>query len=423
MPQAMIDRAEIVIGDWGIFGEPTQIVRMLDALPGISAMTRDGEVIQAFGSVTRNSRATTLDVAVSRGRSGNITYQTRPVFRGRLSHAFGQARVGSSSRLEHVRIGLNAALNLQQFLMAQPMPRRHPRNRAVQVREFVTAISEKYAQFGQEYCLTDETNLLVGPSVLYRYALSKQAEAHFSDYVAVVQNFLGNEFRDLAQDYGVRIVPFPYYSLRHVEFLWEFHHSHPVRLVEALERPMRTLGPKKRRHRALVRGEEVGTHQDSFSVQAELSSGCVLVAYAKTNKRVRFELRLDKYCIGKTLSSGRTTNRISELERMMANLRAWATDQFQQSLEGLERVRLPPSSRKTSIDLCTKVSDVLSDTVLACTVLETLRCRGSLASPQQSPMKHAAERLREAGILQRRRSRSPTYVPTDAWVSAVRELR
>jgi len=419
----MVDRAEIVIGDWALIGDARAVQRMINALPEITATTRDGEVVRAFGHVQQSRDGTVLDVQVSTGSRGNVTYTTRPVFKGNIRHAFGPDRVGQTIRGERVRVGLEGKLNLNHFLMAQNIPQFFGLRRTQTIAPFATAISEAYAQYGDEYCLTDETNVLIGSNALYRYVLHKPVEAHLIDYITVVQSFLGQELQSVGNSYGVRVVHAPYYSIRALEFVWEFSHDHPIRLVENLELPMRAIGPQSTRHRALVRGEAVRVLQDSFAIHSEMSSGCLMTLYAKTNKRVRFEVRMNDYAVGRALSEGRTSRGLSQLSNMFSELRSWATDRFREALVDLERIHAPSPSEKTPIDFCTEVATILNDKSVTLSILETMRNRGSLASPFTSPMKAAAETLLREHVLRRRRSRSLEFVPRDQWVAAVNGLR
>jgi hypothetical protein len=423
MPPALVDRARIVIGDWPIIGSADTVSKTIDSLRGIYAVTKHGEVVPLFGSVKHHRGATLVDVKVSDGPSGNVVYPVRPVFRGNLRHAFGPARLGAILRGEYVRLGLEADLNIPRFISAQDIPLRFGVRGSPRVTHCATAIAEHYAQHGDEYCLTSDTNVLLGDNSLYRYALSKSAESHLLDYVQMIQNFLGRELLDASRSYGDRVKHLPYYSVRSIEFVWEFSHSEPTRLVEALELAMRTLGESTPRHRALVRGEEVGTVQDSFCISTELSSGCSLTLYAKTNKRVRFEIRMNSYCVGRTLSSGQTCNSIEELRVKLAVLRVWATNCFRSALGDLDRYTLPPSSGLSCIRFCSEVGRLADNAQLAHTVLETLRIRGSLSSPRGSPMRELADLLTKAGMLRRRVKRSSIFVPEEQWLGAVKALQ
>ena len=446
----MIDHAEVVIGDWPIRGPASEVSRFEDALPGITAVSNSGVIVPVFTSPNKSNDGRRIEVQLSKGQRGNVTYQTRPIVGGKLNTAFGTGRVPRSTPGEHVRLGLDAHLNINHFLMAQTVWRRSRLDRPRLETPLATASDGAPAAYGTEFCLTHDTNLIIGPDRLYRYALSRSAEDHFMDCVRLIEAFMTTEMRDTAGSYDVSVDHAPYYSLRKIEFVWEFAHPNPIRFVESLDVPMRALGPQSRRHRALVRGESQNVIQDSLSISAELSAGCGLIVYAKTNERVRFEVRLDRDAIAAMLRRGRadanrtarnrddlraaslrtgqtdasrTTRNHDNLRRMIAILREAATERMQSALALLDLQRVPPASEVTALRLCAEVGRILRNDGLAHTVLEALRMRGSLASAHQSPMKAAAERLAAANVLRRSAPRSQVFVPTDRYVRAVGELR
>ena len=424
----MIDHAEVVLGDWPVRGPASQVLRFEDAIKEVYAVTNSGVVVPVFGAIKRSNDGRWIEAELSSGRRGNVAYQTRPIVGGKLNQAKGTGRVPRHTPGEHVRLGLDAHMNINHFLMAQIVKRRSRLDRPRLETPLVTALDGAPIAYGTEYCLTDDMNLVLGPERLYRYVLSKPAEDHFMDCLRLIENFMTTELQETAGSYGVSVDHAPYYGLRKIEFVWEFAHSNPVRFVEGLDVPMRALGPQSRRHRALVRGESLRVKQDSLSISAELSAGCDLIVYAKTNERVRFEVRLDRDAIAAMLRRGqddasRTARGHDYLRQMIATLREGATERFQTALAMLDRQRVPPASDVTALRLCAEVGHILQDDALAHTVLETLRMRRSLASPLHSTMRGAADRLMAANVLRRSAARSQVFVPTDRYLRAVEELR
>ncbi len=424
----MIDHVEVVVGDWPVRGPAPQVLRFEDAIKEIYAVTNSGVVVPVFGSTKRSNDGRWIEAELSSGRRGNVAYQTRPIVGGKLNLAKGTGRVPRNTPGEHVRLGLDAHLNINHFLMAQIVRRKSRLDRPRLETPLATAIDGGPAAHGTEYCLTDDVNLVIGPERLIRYALSKPAEDHFMDCLHLTETFMTTEMQDTANSYDVSVDHARYYSMRKIEFVWEFAHPNPIRFVESLDVPMRALGPQSRRHRALVRGESLRVRQDSLSISAELSAGCDLIVYAKTNERIRFEIRLDRDAIAAMLRTGqsgasRTARNHDDLRQMIATLREAATARMQTALAMLDRQRLPPVSEVTALRMCAEVGRILQDDGLAHTVLETLRMRGSLAGPHKSPIRRAADRLTAANVLRRSAPRSPVFVPTDRYLCAVSELR
>ena len=421
IPPAMIDRAEVVIGDWALIGQGTDVTRMLAALPSIMADTRDGVAVPVFRRPRVGQRATSVEAVVSTGTHG--TYRTRPAFGGKLATAWGRDRVPTSLTGEHIRVGLDAGLNLNHFIVAQSIPTRSRLDRPIFLRDFALAVTHRFARYGDEFCLTDDTNLLIGPHAIFRYAVSKAAEDHLMDAVNACQRLVGDGLADNARAYGIRCQAIPYYSLRKIEFYWEFAHPRPIPLVDSLIVPMRSLGDETLMHRALVQGEEVAVMQNSMSVSTELSAGCKLVVYAKTNMRVRFEIRLDADSIASIIDGRRTTGDRNELRRMVQTLRVEASNRFANALQNLDAFQSRQASSRAATRLRAEIARLVPDSGLAQVIIDSLAMRASVVATLHSPIRQAIRPLTDAGILERRRTRAPIFVPTAAYVDAVLGLR
>lgn len=86
-------------------------------------------------------------------------------------------------------------------------------------------------------------------------------------------------------------------SLQRVETYWEFKHDAPLQLVNSLEAELRAycsseVVTRRFRGREERDGElRLGTEYNCRLLDAEVAPGIHLVIYAKTNRRVRFEVR------------------------------------------------------------------------------------------------------------------------------------
>jgi hypothetical protein len=95
------------------------------------------------------------------------------------------------------------------------------------------------------------------------------------------------------------------YRLRRVETYWEFSSPDPIKAVIDIYPLLKSFTEREvqRRHYPLVRrGEDLKQHHNSPVISVLVQGGVELVIYAKTNKRIRFEVRhnLD---VKKTLNS------------------------------------------------------------------------------------------------------------------------
>lgn len=82
------------------------------------------------------------------------------------------------------------------------------------------------------------------------------------------------------------------YQLRYVETYWEFQDHDPIMLAHSLRSRIRAIGTvvRETEHLEDVRIHET-QHQNAVSYRVVLANGIELAVYAKTNKRIRLEVR------------------------------------------------------------------------------------------------------------------------------------
>jgi hypothetical protein len=166
---------------------------------------------------------------------------------------------------------------------------------------------------------------------------------------------------------------------------------------------------------------ELETRTDSFVLTTWLSASCAFVVYAKTNRRVRFEVRFLADEISR-LCKGRTARTSEELREMVRKLKVAAVERFQTAMGEIDRLTPRRAAVTSGFQLAAEVAATLRQSANIATILELLRSKGGLAAPANSPLRQEAELLKRAGILRRRRRPSCVYVPTDAYVDAVASL-
>ena len=430
IPPAMIDRIELVIGDWAIDGRGTAVAQFEDKLGGVEAMTRDGELVRIFRSPKRSKDGKVFNADIATGHKKGVNSPLRTITSGEFKSAFGTHRVPRGSK-EHIRLGLEIGLNMNHYLAAQSFKRLYRPRHPIIHKPNVIVASDSVLSYDSEFCLTDDRNWLLGKPALIDYVLSKLAEDHLMDCIDSIETTLESEMLSIARYCeNIRLAHDPYYSLRKVEFCWEFSHPNPIRFVEGLDISLREQGLEWTRGGTPIRKQIFQIKQNSPCVRVELAGGCELAVYAKTNKRVRFEVRLKQDAIASILDktddeAGRTTRTKVGLHKMVATLRNAATKRLETALAMLNRQRVPPLTDITSLQLCALVGRLLDDDDLAHTVLEELRLSGRIAGKHGSIMGDAAKTLADPkiGILARLARHSPVFVPCDRYLSAVQGLR
>lgn len=202
-------------------------------------------------------------------------------------------------------------------------------------------------------------------------------------------------------------------SLQQVETYWEFWHPEPLRFVQTLQREALQFCRQ-------VRGQlfETATDGQSLSLSLSVRAGARLKIYAKTNRRVRFEVE-------ETLeNSRRGFSSPAEVDALLSSLRtdaAAAVNGFlafmhRQSAAHLSQARSPMAL------VCEIVQAVHGNYGQAQALLEALCIHGRLATTRNNTLRAAITRLVENRIFQPSSPRSRSYVPSPVWRHAAETL-
>ncbi|WP_345737667.1 hypothetical protein [Prosthecobacter algae] len=195
-------------------------------------------------------------------------------------------------------------------------------------------------------------------------------------------------------------------SLQQVETYWEFWHDEPLRLVQSLQREALQFGGQ-------VRSQifETATDGHSLGLSFSVTAGTRLRIYAKTNRRVRFEVEhsLER--------SRRGFSSTTEITALLSAARTDAAETVNGFLDFVHPQRPVHFSqcRSPLALVCEIVHAVHGNYSHAQSLLEALSVHSRLTTVRNSPLRPAIIRLVENGIFQPSRPRSRSYVPSPVW--------
>jgi len=170
--------------------------------------------------------------------------------------------------------------------------------------------------------------------------------------------------------------------------------------------------------------------ENSRVLTISIRHGVKLRIYAKTNKRIRFEvvhdLRQAKF---RTPATSGTTARMSHTARTLANvypmldrLRDDAAEIVNQVIRHMRNQASLPATAKTAVDLLFDIAKALGNVQNARTLVSILLHKGSITSQPQ--FQAALQKLRRAGILRtQQQSRRREYVVTEQYQHPLQMLR
>jgi hypothetical protein len=417
---AFVDRIEMTIGDWGLFGSETEVMNQIHRLRDAEVFDSDGQTLPLFHSIQSKSLYGKLDVRFATAISDDKVTGRSPLISGRLEKS-GRYRPHESLANARLQFSFACTLNLTRWVQAQGLKRITRLNRPRIATEYVMAIAPDPAWYEEERPLVPSTNIIIGGLKRYGYAKGYPLERHFANYLRTTSRLLTNSIAQLPLDGHQTPVRERYYSIREIEFYWEFDHNSPISYVWNIIRPALGLSDRGFLGSREIENSSVELIGQSPNVKVMLGKGTWLRIYAKTDRRVRFEVLLESSAIER-LQGARGGNSFQSIARMLQGLRDYATEKLNEVLPRLNR-DASTSSTATAMLLMSEVQRACPDHHLAEMIVSALVCFGRIAPYNNDPARDAIDKLKKAGVLEPIRSRSRICVVTERYEQALDQLR
>lgn len=195
-------------------------------------------------------------------------------------------------------------------------------------------------------------------------------------------------------------------NLNSVETYWEFSSDNPLAVVASLQPLMLSMSRRIRETRIYPHDLRELWDRNSLSLQIEIAAGVQLRIYAKTNRRIRFEvihkLGQDHY----RLEGGRTRNNWNALNDMIFSLRENAADIVNAALCHFRSERQIPASPISAFELLLEIVTYVKHAPTARLIATLLYLENSISASKVSKnVRDALGVLTSARILVSDRSK------------------
>lgn len=413
----MVDRAEVSFGNWELPGTIQEVTQGLNQLRNFPFHTHDDREIPLFRHGQVDGRRLHPEVYFDSGteEDDRITGE-RPLISGRISWV-PRRSIPVDQRSEHKQLRFDATVNITRFIQAQ-VTRPVRSDDGIRLRHIPTLVmSPREHWYREEAPLVPSTNVIAGSVLKYSEALRRPASEHFTRLMALWTAQLDHSVCWAFSELPSTPVQHPNFSLREIEYYWEFDSENAIDFVQAIARPMSSLSGTIYVGGERVRLPEHTVEFQSPSVKVVLARDVTLKAYAKTLQRVRFEVTFGKRGIEDSLgrrrvSPRRTATGIEELAEKVAVLQSAATDYFNEALPRILPSK-PPESTLEVMDLLTRIGVCADgDARIAETIASALANFGRVEPYANDPIYPAVSRLRRTHVLESVRRRSRVNVVT-----------
>ncbi|MWB79378.1 hypothetical protein GLS40_15165 [Pseudooceanicola sp. 216_PA32_1] len=416
---AFIDRLELTVGDWALYGSDDDVLAQLNRLRDAEIYDGDGEVIRLFRTFSTDRLSGKFDIRFASALNDDANTGKSPLIAGRLEKS-GRYRPHRRLVGAGLQFGFACTLNLTRWVQAQQLKRYSRPDRPQILSDYVMAIAPDDSWYADERPLVQSTNLIIGPNRRYGYAKGHSLERHLANYIRAVSRLLTRSINDLPLDGQRAPERERYYSLREIEFYWEFEHDSPIQYVWNVIRPAISASS-----RSFVGGRDVDlpsaeVYAQSPNVKAQIAKATWLRVYAKTDQRVRFEIVLERGAIESCLGA-RSGNSLHSIAAMISPLRDVATNHLNAVLPHLNQTATMPSTA-TALRLLSEVQRACGNHHLAEAIVGALIVFGRVAPYNNDPMREAVNNLKEAGVLRPIRPRSRICVVTEEYRRPLEKL-
>lgn len=266
--------------------------------------------------------------------------------------------------------------------------------------------------------------------------------ARLTDYFSAVETDMRGEMERRAQISSLDGTGTLYFTasdepwmLRRVETYWEFANDGGPELLEMIDRAMRSfchlpyvrrafegsgLNPERTRQRLTP---------NEIAITGTAAPGIRVVAYAKTNRRIRFEVRYDAENLrprSHLLTLMRRVNGVPSMVRALQRLSEDAAEVMNVFLNHLERVLTDAVVpwQYSATDFLFDVTKRCNDAAAAQVIVRLLVSEGAVS--RTDALTPSIDALRGAWILERTANRqgqqSAIFIPTPAYRAAVNYL-
>jgi hypothetical protein len=301
------------------------------------------------------------------------------------------------------------------------LKKRSPLDRPRLAAGYVLAIDPEESWYTDEAPLIPATNIIIGPRQKYAFALKKSQSAHLSRYLNLIKGMLNRVVSTSLIGEDATHIRFAAYSLKEIEFYWEFDSNNPIDYVESI-RPI-IMATNENVSEAMY-----DIHQTQYNLQGQ--SPCLTVRltrdikikiYAKTNRRVRFEVTLKQDAINRA-AGRRTASTSKALINMVPQLAQEAAGRLNMLLQSIAASPAPKSTF-TSVQLIYAITRACNTPYESETIIAALTTFGRIALQNNDPIKDVIHILRDRGILRNLKMRSKIYVVTDEFTEPLERLR
>ena len=379
---------------------------VFEELLGAPSGTETPEEFLNYGEIFNRAQQPQIGLkryTVTAGGRGRSRRVSRPLFTGQIESFTPLQFRHSPNSLR--RLTATIGLNPTRFLVHQDMRLSDDIGRWPEVRLWSRSAITRH--INDEFALDGRDNVLLGRRREH-FASPRNWPHHLERYLRAVSSQIQATVDGAARRAGVAIEDPQATSLRSVETYWEFLTNDALALVSLLEPVLSQIGAESRRRefplQENVSGSERIRDRNGISIRSYLTNDISLRVYAKTPRRIRFEISHERDA-GRHRSIGAPIELIDRLQHVARDAARRVNNVLRIVENRLGRAPLGGSV----FGFVQRVYGAAPTAMAAEQLLALLVEQGSLHIGEDDPLREAALSLTRLQVLERRpNSRAPT---------------
>lgn len=417
------DKISLFIGSWDINAIDIQMSAFLITL---GDPTRSHPTFQtiAFQQHNHLTNSTTQKVKIFRAKQGRGYKTNAPLFTGEL--------VIKKKPENRYRLILSVDINPTRFCVYQHPAVRNRTSRTTTISPSIALFAtQDKTQHGSaenlEYTLDRSDNCLLSSSSRLN-ASQRFYIDNFHRYLNAIVDYLEDEIFDFEQAGFHYLGREEYYSIKNIETYWDIPCESPIVTLRQLEPLIRTSVNRLDINEYLLNqltGSTFSVNDLTPCYTCYFRGGESLKLYAKTNKKLRVEVKYD-FSKDKTLRSawGNSPTNITRLFEFISYCTEISTSTANDLISSLFRNdtnRL--SQEKSLLEFINQIYMYSANRANAAAILRMLASTDGITSARTPEhLKNCLERLVEKSILTKQSGRATRYIPQPRYLTAARKL-
>lgn len=435
------DKIECNVGEWRLSGDNNEVVSFLNYLPSFRSRNDSRLTDNDLGWIFRRPSGGYFNANSLNVRNGRDACGRRPPLFGGLLRVIEVSSGEDRFRSIAVRdLRMNLRLNPTRFLAHQMLPAgfsggsmNSASSPPIDLMECgVGRLHTGLRRRTRELVLDRNDNVLLFAE-WEAYGGPELWTLHVRRYMEGVINAIQSEFDRASRLSCAAISRNNFeYLLNSVENYVDFHVPDGISSIEFLNgfESHLTAFSRETRIDRYNRGSAV-THGYYRSYTLSLRAGVSMKVYAKTIRRIRFEVSYNlsecrELLHPNSTSLARSSERLDEILDWFQLLQQDAASRVEQLFSFLYRRLGNRSPQRPAYMLPVQISNVLNDTAVTNIVLSSLLSAGGITLDRGDPLRGHIRKLIESGILERSQAdgnRCRTFTVTPQYLSGLEYLR